>query len=74
MTELRLEVNNLIAEIPEENLEKVLNFLKKILKSNETLEEKNLKWLAEPDKYADEINECISEVIQEVRKENAHSN
>jgi len=73
MSELRLEVNNLIAEIPEENLEKVLNYLKNFLKSKETLAEKNLKWLAEPDKYEDEINECISEVIKEVRSENAHN-
>ena len=39
MSELRLEVNNLIAEIPEENLEKVLNYLKNFLKSKENISE-----------------------------------
>ena len=73
MSELRIEAMNLIQIIPEENLEKVLNYLKNFLKSKETLAEKNLKWLAEPDKYEDEINECISEVIKEVRSENAHN-
>lgn len=69
MTALRLEVNNLIEKLPEESLEKVLNYLKNFLQTEETLAEKNVKWLAEPDKYADEINECISKVIKEVHRE-----
>ena len=48
MSELRLEVNNLIAEIPEENLEKVLNYLKNFLKSEDNFySEKNQKYLRE---------------------------
>ena len=73
MSELRAEAFDLVREIPEERLENFLSIIKNFLKSDETLEEKNLKWLAEPDKYEDEINKCISEVIKEVRRENAHN-
>ena len=73
MSELRAEAINLIQIIPEENLSAIINYAKNFLKSKETLAEKNLKWLAEPDKYEDEINKCISEVIKEVRRENAHN-
>ena len=73
MSELRAEAINLIQIIPEENLSAIINFAKNFLKYDETLEEKNLKWLAEPDKYENEINECISEVIKEVRRENENS-
>ena len=73
MSELRAEAFDLVREIPEERLENFLSIIKNFLKSDETLAEKNLKWLAEPDKYENEINECISEVIKEVRRENAHN-
>ena len=74
MSELRLEAFNLVREVPEERLENFLSVIKNFLKSEESLSEKNLKWLANPDKYEDEINECISEVIREVNRENANCN
>ena len=70
MTALKAEIFDLIEEVPEENFPKLLTLLKNFLKSEENLAEKNLKWLADPDKYETEINECISEVIKEVRREN----
>ena len=73
MTALRAEIFDLIEEVPEDKLEKFLSVVKNFLKSEENLAEKNLKWLADPDKYETEINECISEVIKEVRKENANN-
>ena len=74
MTELKAEIFDLIEEVPEENFPKLLTLIKNFLKSEESLSEKNLKWLANPDKYEDEINECISEVIREVNRENANCN
>ena len=70
MKALKAEIFDLIEEVPEENFPKLLTLLKNFLKSEENLAEKNLKWLADPDKYETEINECISEVIKEVRREN----
>ncbi len=69
MTALKAEIFDLIEEVPEEKFPKLLTLIKNFLQTEETLEEKNAKWLAEPDKYADEINECISEVIKEVHRE-----
>lgn len=74
MSELRAEAINLLDEVPEENFPKLLTLIKNFLKSEENISEKNQKWLDDPDKYENEINECISEVIKEVRRENAYNN
>ena len=48
MTTLRAEIFNLVEELPEENLEKVLKFLKNLIKTEDNFySEENQKYLQE---------------------------
>ena len=48
MTTLRAEIFNLVEELPEENLEKVLKFLKNLIKTDDHFySEENQKYLQE---------------------------